>query len=250
MSGRVSGRTAIVTGGSQGMGEAAVRLLHAEGAAVILADVKDEEGAKIAAELGDRVRFEHLDVRDSAEWGRVVAAAEAAFGQVDILVNNAGISGVGPLDSWDEAKLRGVLDVNLVGPFLGIKAVVPAMRRAGGGSIITIGSIGGMKAFPLMSGYAASKWAVRGLTKAVALELGIDGIRVNAVHPGQIETPMTAGAVMNTDHVALKRLGQSEDIAEVVVFLASAESRFITGADLVADGGELAGTANWNSVPD
>lgn len=137
-----------------------------------------------------------------------------------------------------------------MGLFHGITAVVPAMRRAGGGSIINVGSIGGFRAYPLMSGYITSKWAVRGLTKATALELGVDGIRVNAVHPGQTDTPMTDGADFDTAHVALKRVGHPADIAGAVLFLAGDNSRFVTGADLVVDGGDLAGSANWDSVPD
>lgn len=250
MSGRVDGKTAIVTGGAQGMGAATARALHAEGAKVVVADMNDEAGEKLAAELGPRARFARLDVRSPEEWTRVVADTEREFGHVDILVNNAGVAGVGPLDDWDEAMLRRVLDVNLLGVFHGIRAVAPAMRRAGGGSIVNLGSLGGMQAFPLMSGYVASKWAVRGLTKATALELGRDGIRVNAVHPGKIMTPMTDGVTFDIDNIALKRLGQPDDIADLVVFLAGPESRYVTGADLVGDGGELAGPANWTSVPD
>jgi 3alpha(or 20beta)-hydroxysteroid dehydrogenase len=248
-SGRLAGRTAIVTGGAQGMGEATARALHAAGAHVVVADVQDDAGTAIVAGLGGSSRFHHLDVRDPAEWAALAADVETEFGTIDVLVNNAGVSGIGAIEDWDEARLRRVVDINLVGMFHGIQAVIPAMRRAGGGSIVNFGSLGAMQAFPLMSGYVASKWAVRGLTKAAAIELGVHGIRVNAVHPGQITTPMTAGAHMETDHVALKRLGVPEDIADIVVFLAGAESRFVTGADIVADGGEHAGPAAWSAIP-
>lgn len=250
MAGNLAGRTAIVTGGAQGIGEGTVRALHAEGATVVIADVLRAEGEKLAALLGERARFEELDVRDAGAWSRVVAAAESAFGRVDVLVNSAGIAPVAPFAEYGEEAFRRVLDVNVVGVFHGIAAVAPAMRRAGGGSIVTIGSVGGFRAYPLMSGYITSKWAVRGLTKVTALELGPDGIRVNAVHPGQTDTPMTAGADFDTAHVALKRVGRPADIAGAVVFLAGDSSRFVTGADLVVDGGDLAGSADWASVPD
>ncbi|WP_326559826.1 SDR family NAD(P)-dependent oxidoreductase [Micromonospora sp. NBC_01796] len=250
MAGDLAGRTAIVTGGAQGIGEGAVRALHADGAAVVIADVRVAEGEKLAAVLGERVRFVELDVRDPGDWSRVVTQAESAFGRVNVLVNSAGIAPVAPLVEYGAEAFQHALDVNVVGLFHGITAVVPAMRRAGGGSIINVGSIGGFRAYPLMSGYITSKWAVRGLTKATALELGVDGIRVNAVHPGQTDTPMTDGADFDTAHVALKRVGHPADIAGAVLFLAGDNSRFVTGADLVVDGGDLAGSANWDSVPD
>ncbi|WP_432826344.1 SDR family NAD(P)-dependent oxidoreductase [Dactylosporangium sp. CA-092794] len=250
MAGNLAGRTAIVTGGAQGIGAGSARALHAAGASVVIADVREAEGEQVAAELGDRARFAPLDVRDAAAWARVVAGAEDAYGRVDVLVNSAGIAPVAPFAEYGEDAFRRALDVNVTGLFLGITAVVPALRRAGGGSIINIGSAGGFRAYPLMTGYITSKWAVRGLTKVTALELGVDGIRVNAVHPGQTDTPMTAGANFGTAHVALKRVGLPSDIAGAVLFLAGDDSRFITGADLVVDGGDLAGSADWASVPD
>ncbi|MGW3859225.1 SDR family NAD(P)-dependent oxidoreductase [Micromonospora arida] len=250
MTGDLVGRTAIVTGGAQGIGEGAARALHAEGAAVVIADVRTAEGNNLAATLGERARFVELDVRDAKAWSHVVAEAQSAYGRVDVLVNSAGIAPVAPFAEYREEAFRQVLDVNVMGLFHGITAVAPEMRRVGGGSIINIGSIGGFRAFPLMTGYVTSKWAVRGFTNAAALELGADGIRVNAIHPGQINTPMTDGADFDTAHVALKRVGQPADIAGAVLFLASDSSRFITGEDLVVDGGDLAGTANWTSVPD
>jgi 3alpha(or 20beta)-hydroxysteroid dehydrogenase len=246
----LDGKVALVTGGAQGMGEAAVRALRYEGARVVIADVKVESGTALAEELGPAAKFIRLDVTEPSEWHDAVEQAENTFGQLGVLVNNAGIADTGPIEDWDSGRLQRVLDVNLKGVFNGIQAVTPLMKKAGGGSIINFGSLGGMKAFPLMSGYVASKWAVRGLTKASALELGPYRIRVNAVHPGQINTPMTAGVEFGTSHVALRRVGEPTDLASVVVFLAGDSSCFMTGADLVVDGGELAGSADWVSVPD
>ncbi|MEV5821868.1 SDR family NAD(P)-dependent oxidoreductase [Micromonospora haikouensis] len=250
MSGELAGRTAIVTGGAQGIGAGVARALHAAGATVVIADVHVAEGGKLATALGERARFVELDVRDAGAWSRVVAQAQRAYGRVDVLVNNAGVAAIAPFAEHSEEAFRRVLDVNVMGLFHGIAAVAPAMRQVGGGSIINVGSIGAFRAYPLMTGYITSKWAVRGLTRAAALELGADGIRVNAVHPGQTETPLTDGADFDTAHVALKRVGQPADIAGAVLFLAGDGSRFVTGADLVVDGGDLAGAANWASVPD
>ncbi|WP_406259466.1 glucose 1-dehydrogenase [Actinacidiphila glaucinigra] len=247
---RVTGKVAIVTGAAQGMGAASAELLVKEGAKVAVADVKEAEGRALADKLGPNAMFVKLDVTDPASWAEAVVGVETAFGTVDVLVNNAGIADVGPLTEWDLPRLRRVLEVNLIGAFNGIQAVEPAMRRARRGSIINFGSLGGMKAFPLMSGYVASKWAVRGLTKVAALELGRHGIRVNAVHPGQVNTPMTDGVEFKVNNVALQRVGEPEEIAELVLFLASDESRFVTGVDLLGDGGEFAGAADWASIPD
>ena len=247
---RMHGKTAIVTGGGKGMGEAAVRLLAAEGANVIVADVDEDAAGALASELGATVRFERLDVRSPEQWGEVTKKAESAFGSIDVLVNNAGIADPAPLEAWDLARLQRTLDVNLIGVINGIQAVAPPMKRAGGGSIVNIGSVGAFQGVPRMSGYVASKWAVRGLTKSAALELGAHGIRVNAVHPGQTETPMTKGVSFNVDNIALGRVGQPHDIARIVLFLASDDAAFITGADFVGDGGQLAGPADYQGLPE
>lgn len=246
---RVAGKTAIVTGGAMGMGAATVRRLAAEGANVVVADVDEDAARSLAAGLGPHVVAERLDVRSEEQWAEVVACTEERFGSVDVLVNNAGVADPAPLEQWDAARLRRTLDVNLVGVFNGVQAVVPAMRRAGGGSIVNIGSVGALQGVPRMSGYVVSKWGVRGLTKTAALELGVFGIRVNAVHPGQIRTPMTEGVVFDTRNVALGRVGEPDDIAAIVLFFASDDSRFVTGAEVAGDGGQIAGPADYQGLP-
>ena len=194
---RLGGRTAIITGAAQGMGAAHARLFVAEGARVVLTDVLEEQGRALADELGEAAIFCALDVSDAAGWAKAVALAEQNFGAVDILVNNAGILGPrAEIVDLDEADFLRVVGVNLVGTFLGMKAVIPSMLRAGGGSIVNISSMAGLVAvdgFP-NAAYVASKFALRGVTKAAAAEYGARGIRVNSVHPGYVLTPMTGAA--------------------------------------------------------
>ncbi|WP_280388030.1 glucose 1-dehydrogenase [Nocardia wallacei] len=238
--GRVDGRTVLVTGGARGMGAAFARRLVAEGASVVLTDVLAEEGKAVAAELGSAASFLPHDVTDEAAWLDVVAHAEAAFGPVSGLVNNAGIVHVDPIAALSEADYRRVIDVNQVGVFLGMKSVVPSMRRAGGGSIVNISSIGGIISFTNILGYVASKWAVRGMTKAAAQEFGPWGIRVNSVHPGVVATEMTADSARSNSMFhdqPLPRAGTPEELANLVLFLISDESGYSTGSEFVADGG-------------
>tara|TARA_R110002020_G_scaffold21095_13_gene71671 strand:+ start:4941 stop:5705 length:765 start_codon:yes stop_codon:yes gene_type:complete len=249
MSNRLKGKTALVTGGALGMGAATARRFVAEGAKVVIADVRRVEAEALAAELGSNAMAVLLDVRAPEQWAEVVRAAEQTFGTLNILVNNAGIADPAPLESWDTQRLQRILDVNLMGVFNGIQAAVPAMKRAGGGSIINIGSVGAMQGVPMMSGYVVAKWGARGLTKTAALELGAANIRVNAVHPGQTQTPMTADVTFDTSAIALGRVGQPEDIADAVLFFASDDSRFVTGAELAVDGGQTAGIANYDGLP-
>ncbi|MFI6066550.1 SDR family NAD(P)-dependent oxidoreductase [Micromonospora sp. NPDC051227] len=246
---RVGGKTAVVTGGAMGMGAATVRRLVAEGANVVIADVNVAEAEALAAELGPKAVAEQLDVRSPDQWAALVQRAEERLGSIDILVNNAGIADPAPLEQWDTARLQRTLDVNLIGVFNGIQAVVPAMKRAGGGSIVNIGSVGALQGVPSLSGYVVSKWAVRGLTKTAALELGAYGIRVNAVHPGQINTPMTSGVIFDTSNVALGRVGEPDDIARIVLFFASDDSQFVTGSEVAGDGGQIAGQADYQGLP-
>ncbi|MEE1938259.1 glucose 1-dehydrogenase [Streptomyces sp. TRM 70361] len=248
--GRVESKTAVVTGGAMGMGAATVRRLVAEGASVVVADVNVEAAQVLADDLGSAVAVERLDVRSEQEWADVVRRAEERFGSVDILVNNAGIADPAPLHEWDTVRLQRTLDVNLIGVFNGIQAVVPAMKRAGGGSIVNIGSVGSLQGVPRMSGYVVSKWGVRGLTKTAALELGAHGIRVNAVHPGQTRTPMTEGVTFDTSNIALGRVGEPDDVAHTVLFFASDDSRFVTGSEVAVDGGQIAGQADYQGLPD
>jgi 3alpha(or 20beta)-hydroxysteroid dehydrogenase len=240
--GRVDGKVVLITGGARGMGAAHARLLAAEGARVLIADVLADDGAALAAELGDdRARFVPLDVTDPDAWDRAVREIVEAEGRIDVLVNNAGIGARGRVDDIAVADWDRIIAINLTGPLLGMRAVAPAMRAAGGGSMINISSTAGLRGLPNAVGYVASKWGVRGLSKAAALDLGGDGIRVNSVHPGIIRTPLTAGADERPAHVALHRIGEAEEVSELVLYLASDASRFVTGAEFVIDGGETAG---------
>lgn len=245
MGDRLKGKVALITGAARGQGEAEARLFVAEGARVVLGDVRDELGEKVAASLGETARYVRLDVAREEDWARAVALAETEFGRLDVLVNNAGI--VGELGVTESATLEGyrrTIDVNQIGPFLGMRAAIPAMRRAGGGSIVNVGSVAGLYGIPGLVAYVASKWALRGMTKAVALEVGRDRIRVNALHPGAVDTPMMGAATDRsalTRDQALDRVGQPEEMARAALFLASDESSFITGADLAADAGLTAG---------
>jgi 3alpha(or 20beta)-hydroxysteroid dehydrogenase len=239
--GRVEGRNVIVTGGARGMGAAFARRLVAEGATVVITDVLVDEGVALASELGgDAATFLPLDVTDEAAWNDVVAYAEKVFGPVSGLVNNAGIVHVDPIEKLSEADFRKVIDVNQVGVFLGMKAVLGSMRRAGGGSIVNISSIGGIIAFSGILGYTASKWAVRGMTKTAAQEFAAYDIRVNSVHPGVVATEMTADSARSqgmSGNQPIRRPGRPEELANLVLFLISEESSFSTGSEFVADGG-------------
>src|SRR3989475_12840570 len=190
--GRFDNRTVIVRGGPRGMGSSHVRGFVAEGADVVIADVLEQEGRTVAGELGDHAIFSRLDVTSDRDWAATVAAAEDAFGPVSVLVNNAGIVRFGPIAETEPTTWRQVIDINLTGSYLGIRAVLPSMRKAGGGAIVNISSGAGLTATFGLAAYVASKWGVRGLTKTAALELGRDNIRVNSVHPGAIRTPILA----------------------------------------------------------
>ena len=242
--GRVSGKVAIVTGAARGMGAVDARLLVEQGAKVMLTDILDKEGEATAKALGHNARYMHQDVTKEAEWKSVVAATEAAFGPVSVLVNNAGISTYGAIETLAEADYRLVIDINQVSVFLGMKSVLPSMKRAGGGSIVNISSGAGLIGFANIIAYSASKFAVRGMTKSAAFEIAPYNIRVNSIHPGLIRTPMTAitpdsEATMKASAAATPagRIGEPEEVGYVVLMLASDESRFSTGAEWVIDGG-------------
>jgi len=245
--GKLDGKVALVSGGARGMGAAEVRRLHADGASVVAADVLDDDGKALADELGDRVRFVHLDVTSEEEWQSVVEQTERELGKVDVLVNNAGILKFNEIANTPLDEFRQVIDVNLIGVFLGMKTVIPAMKRAGGGSIVNISSTEGLAGTVFCGAYTASKFGVRGITKVAAIEYGGDKIRCNSVHPGGIDTPMTR-AVMDEEGrkyvgkkvAGLKRMGEAEEVASVVAFLASDDSSYCTGAEFVVDGGVTA----------
>jgi 3alpha(or 20beta)-hydroxysteroid dehydrogenase len=246
--GRLQDKVAIITGAAQGMGEAHAKAFVEEGAKVILTDINAQAGEKLAAELGDNALFVRHDVASADDWAEVVRQGEARFGKVTVLVNNAGIIGaIAPTVELTQDDFQNVYDINQLGTYLGMKAVLPSMIASGGGSIVNISSIAGMFAVygsPNLS-YVASKFAVRGMTKQVAVEYGPNNVRCNSVHPGYIRTPMMAAA---TDEeggdalsmIPLARLADPKEVSQLVIFLASDESSFITGHEHVIDGGMTA----------
>lgn len=247
--GRLDGKIAIVTGGARGMGAATSRRFVAEGAKVAIADVLEDAGRALAEELGDAARFWKLDVTSEDEWARVVAEVEEAFGGIDVLVNNAGVLLFKGLLDTTKADYERVLGVNLVGEFLGIKAVAPRMIARGRGSIVNVSSVDGMKGANSLVAYASSKWGVRGLTKVAAMELAHKGVRVNSVHPGGVDTIMSNhdGRARNEldksyANVPMQRIGGPEEVAAASLFLASDDSSYMNGAELVVDGGMTVGT--------
>ena len=235
--GRVDGKVVLISGGARGMGAAHARALVAEGGKVVIGDILDDEGKALADEIGESARFVHLDVTEAEQWDDAVATAVDQFGSLSGLVNNAAIVALGQIGKFDMTKWQQVLDVNLTGTFLGMQAVVAAMKAAGGGSIINVSSIEGLRGAPMVHPYVATKWAVRGLSKSAAIELGKFNIRVNSLHPGFIRTPMTKHFPDDMVTAPLGRPGQPEEVATFVVFLASDESSFSTGAEFIVDGG-------------
>ena len=254
MAGRLEGKVALISGAAQGQGEAEARRFVAEGASVVIGDINDELGSAVAASLGDAARFAHLDVTDADQWAGAVSVAEEAFGPVTVLVNNAGILVFGPLQTLTAEQLRTSLDVNLMGTFHGMQAVYRSMKSAGGGSMVNISSFGGLTGLPMLGAYVAAKFAVRGLTKTAAIDYARAGIRVNSVHPGGVNTPMTQNPDgTSTDDsnynltLPIKRHARVDEIASMVLFLASDESSYCTGSEFVVDGGGLAGIHNLMS---
>jgi 3alpha(or 20beta)-hydroxysteroid dehydrogenase len=247
---RLQGKVALVSGASRGIGEAVVRRFVQEGARVVLADVRDEEGAVLAKEFGDAARYVHTDVTVAGDWTAAVEDTRSAFGGVDVLVNVAGgARSHGPLADEDEADHTWVMQLNVTGTWLGMRAVIPTMAAAGGGSIVNISSIDGLVGVAGMASYAGAKHAVTGLTRSVALETGRQGIRVNSVHPGVIGTPLVLDAgdqvqerlAKALEHQPIHRYGRPDEIAAAVLFFASDDSTYCTGSSLVVDGGHLAG---------
>jgi 3alpha(or 20beta)-hydroxysteroid dehydrogenase len=235
--GRVDGKVAVVTGGAQGMGAAHVRLLTEHGARVVIADVDETAGTRLAHELGEKAHFVRLDVTDADQWNALTETARSRFGPIDVLVNNAGILISHTVETATLTDFRKVVEVNQTGTFLGMQAVIPSMKEVGRGSIINISSSAGAVGITDNFAYAASKWAVRGMTKEAALELAPYNIRVNAILPGEVNTPMIADLNVSTDTTPLGRFGDPREIAYLALYLASEESAYTTGADHVIDGG-------------
>lgn len=251
---RFAGKTVFITGGTGGQGASHMQAYLDEGANVVIGDIRDEVGASLVDGLGDRALYVHLDVTSESDWADAIRATEARFGPVSILVNNAGIGSPpvliedGTLEDWQR-----IIAVNLTGSFLGIRAVTPSLKKAGGGSIVNIASMAANTGIAYLAPYVASKWGVRGLTQTAALELGRLDVRVNSIHPGVVDTPfitepMRPGVAPVSDHYspdafAIKRLAQPRDITELLLFLTSDAASFITGSEFVADGGLLLGPA-------
>ncbi len=248
---RLEGKVALVTGAARGIGAETAKLFSREGASVVVADRRDELGESVAAEIrdsGGQAIYQHLDITDEGEWGVAVEAANAAFGGLDVLVNNAGIIRVKPLIETTLDDFHKVLNTNLIGAFLGMKAVIESMRARGGGSIVNFSSVQGLEGREGLSAYTAAKFGVRGLSKTAAIELGPLGIRVNTVYPGPTKTKMTERKGWTDEDYnrayagyPLDRMAEAIEIANLVLFLASDESSFCTGGDFVADGGVSAG---------
>jgi 3alpha(or 20beta)-hydroxysteroid dehydrogenase len=245
---KLEGRIAIITGAARGQGEATARLFAAEGARVILVDMLEAEGAAVARDIGDNAMFRKLDVSDEDGWNALVADVQARWGTVDILVNNAGIVHPATITDLKKDDFERVLRINLIGSWLGMKAVAPAMEAQGRGAIVNVCSTSALHGINGLAAYLSSKWALRGLTKTAAMEFARKGIRVNAVFPGGINTPMGNVTGEPVEDLAkyytgypIQRIGEPEEVAQANLFLASDAASFICGAELAVDGGQTVG---------
>jgi 3alpha(or 20beta)-hydroxysteroid dehydrogenase len=237
--GRLRGKVALITGAARGQGAAHARLFAAEGASVVIADILDDDGVAVAAELGPAAQYCHLDVGDPAQWPSAVDFTVATFGGLDILVTNAGLNVGGSIEDASLEDFAAMVNTNQLGCWYGIKCVIAPMRSRGGGSIVAIGSVASLHGVMGKAAYVGTKHAVRGIMKSAASELGEYGIRVNAVYPGGIDTPMTKGVLApdRFDGQAIARIGRPDEVAEAVLFLASDASSYCTGTEILVDGG-------------
>lgn len=250
---KLQGKVAIITGAARGQGAATAQLFAREGCAVIVTDISG--GDDVMRDVGDLGRFHRHDVADAADWRKVVDAATAEFGRIDILVNNAGVVHIGDFLGTSPADFQKVLNINLMGAFHGMQAVLPGMLERKAGSIVNISSVSGMTGMAGMSIYSASKWGIRGLTRSVALEVAPHGIRINSIHPGAINTPMLnpnndidQNAAARHQRIAMGRLGQPDEIANASLFLASDDASYMTGTEMVIDGAWIAGLTSDGAV--
>lgn len=252
-SARLAGKVAIVTGSAGGLGRAIAQRMIEAGACVVLSDIADDIGRAAADELGDRACYVRLDVRRAEDWTAAVAHAVETFGALTTLVNNAAILRFAPLTTLTEQDFREVFETNQLGPFLGLRAVVGPMQEAGGGSIVNVGSVDALQGMPGTGVYGPTKWALRGMTRVAAVELGPLGIRVNGIYPGGMPTAMSMPDSLVAvdlkptaeiiDGWPLRRLGEVTEVAGAVIFLASDDASFCTGAEIAVDGGSTAGPA-------
>ncbi|MBJ21017.1 MAG: glucose 1-dehydrogenase [bacterium] len=245
---RFEGKVALVSGAGQGMGEVEARALAEEGARVVIGDLREDKGRGLAEEIGEAALFVPLDVTRPESWASAIEETAGRFGRLDVLVNNAGIMRYGPIEGFAFEDYMAVIMVNQVGTFLGMQAAHPVMRDSGGGAIVNISSTAGMQGVAAAVAYVASKHAVRGMTKTAALEFARDGIRVNSIHPGGVETDMARPMLAEREALGdtyesnpIPRIGQPEEVARLVLFLACDDSSYCTGSEFVIDGGGLAG---------
>jgi 3alpha(or 20beta)-hydroxysteroid dehydrogenase len=254
--GRLDGKVAFITGGARGQGLEAAKLFVREGARVVLGDLLDAEGKEAAGSIGDEAHFVHLDVTNEEDWKTAISEAEQHYGDISVLLNMAGILKFGKITEMPLAEYMNVINVNQVGVFLGMRTVFESMRRGGGGSIINVSSVEGLRGSVGLAAYTASKFAVRGMTKVATGEFGKFGIRVNSIHPGVIDTAMLRAQTGDIDlnavfkrGVPLRRAGTAEDVANLALFLASDESTYCSGAEFVVDGGATSFVGWGGPVP-